>query len=136
MDLSITAANLLPDSTGYESLGTRIVGEAVTPGQPAYVDSSNVAWKGDANASAGSKAGIIGVFMATGATGQPVEIGKGRIAFGSILTTAEIYLLSDTAGGIKPKADQASGDYLTEIGVAMSATVMNVQPKPWGVAKA
>lgn len=133
-DLSITDSAILPDSTGYEDVGTYVAGEAITPGLPIYLDSSNVAYIADANAVA--KIGVIGLSMNTAATGQKVAVGKGRIAFGAIITAGVIYTLSNAVGGIRPCTDAASsGDYAVEIGCGASTTVMIVQPKSWGVAK-
>lgn len=135
-DLTITVANVVKNSTGYEDAGTFIAGETITQGMPVYLDSSSVAYKCDANVASGAKANCIGVAMNSALAGQPVTVGKGQIAFGSIITTAKVYVVSETAGGIKPIDDQASGDYLCELGVGLSSTVMEVRPKYWGVAKA
>jgi len=51
---------------------------------------------------------------------------------GSILTTGTIYVLSDD-GAIAPAADLGSGDYVSIIGIAVSATVLDVQIHNSGV---
>lgn len=134
-DLTVTATSVVP-GTNYTEVGTYLAGEAITAGQPLYLDSSNLAWKGDANVAAGAKANVVGIAMNNAGAGQKITIGKGEITFGSIITAAIVYVLSDTAGGIKPIADQASGDYLTILGWGISATTMKVDPKYSGYAKA
>lgn len=140
--LSITAASVVP-ATGYDEVGVFIAGEALTPFMPVYRSgdttvpgTSGVVAKCDSNFAANAKGGIIGVTMATAAAGQPIVIGKGKITVGSIATTGSLYYVANTASGeVIPSGDLASGDYVIQVGIGQSTTVIDVQPKNWGIQK-
>jgi hypothetical protein len=85
--------------------------------------SSNVAVLADADASS-SLATTAGIAMTPG-----IDDGFGLVAtagsiilVGTTLTVGTTYVQSDTAGGIMPIADLATGDYVTILGVATSAS--------------
>lgn len=110
-DLSVTAASVQPTSSTKRQ--TKIAGAAITAGQAVYVDSSNLVQLADADSSA-TTAAAVGISMNDAASGQPVSYAyEGTLDMGSIITAGEIYVVSGTAGGIAPKADLASGDYVT-----------------------
>lgn len=133
-DLSITAASVTPGSDSVSETG--YLGETVTAGQPIYKSSSDGLWyKADNNSATAAARTPGGIAMNGGAVGQPVRVHKsGDLNMGSILTAGVAYYLSDTAGGICPVADLASGEYPCFIGIAKSTSVLKVNITPSGVA--
>lgn len=59
--------------------------------------------------------------------------GGSIVLVGTTMTVGETYLLSDTAGGIMPNADRDSGDYVTKLGTAASATQLDLAIKATGI---
>jgi predicted lysophospholipase L1 biosynthesis ABC-type transport system permease subunit len=51
---------------------------------------------------------------------------KGPVTIGATLTAGVAYYLSGTAGGIRPVADNTTGDYPAVLGMASSTTVLVV----------
>jgi hypothetical protein len=49
------------------------------------------------------------------------------------MTVGETYLVSDTAGGIMPVADRDTGDYVTRLGTASSATQLDLAIEATGI---
>lgn len=135
-DLSITAANVGPKGT---TLRIEIVqvGEAVTEGQPAYQSTTDDKYyQTDANASQ-EKARAVGIFMSAASTDGYAILGKfGPINLGATLTVGETYVVSGTKGGIAPLADVTTGWYVTILGVASSASQLDLNIRVSEVARA
>jgi len=51
----------------------------------------------------------------------------GQITIGGTVVVGTVYTSSSTAGGIAPVTDNATGDYVSVIGVGISATVILVK---------
>lgn len=121
VDLSITPAGVVPAS-GY-SYVDGIAGETITAGQTLYLKSSDLRyWKADSDASSAT-ATLIGIALNGASAGQPVRVQTGGgIDPEATVTVGEIYVLSDTAGGIMPEGDLEQGDYVSIIGIGTSAT--------------
>ena len=135
-DLSLTAASVLK-GTGAQ-LGYGIAGAAITAGQALYIDAadSNKLKLADCDGASALRT-CVGLALNTCASGQPVTYQKGgEISLGSVLTQGTIYALSDTAGGIRPVADNGSGDYVTILGVAKSSSVLSMNIFNSGIAAA
>lgn len=119
-DLSITAANVALES-GSQRDGT--FGATVTAGQALYSDSSD---NGDLKLAqadgTAAEAAVVGIALNSGADGQPGKYQTdGIIDPGATATEGEIYVLSQTEGGICPEADiSTEDDYVTVIGVGNS----------------
>lgn len=132
-DLSQTAANVAIAGAG---VSTRVVqvGEAVTQGQPGYLNSSDVKYyQADADASAAT-ANVAGVFLTPAAAdGYAVIATLGPINVGATLTVGESYYVSDTKGGIKPSSDLATDDYVTLLGIATSTSTLELSIQVSGV---
>lgn len=125
-DLSITAASVLPGADAQ--LLTGVAGEALTAGQPVYRKAADSRWyKADCN-SATAEARVASAFAMTGsAPGQPVVVQKaGGLTLGATLTAGVAYYLSGTAGGVRPVADNVTGDYPEVLGIASSTTVLKL----------
>ena len=108
-------------------------GATIAAGQP-IVESAGKYVLADANASA-VLAAAQGIAMTPG-----VDTGYGVMAFGgpiilvgTTMTTGTGYVVSDTAGGIMPAADLSSGDWHTQLGVAASATQLNLDINATGI---
>jgi hypothetical protein len=118
-----------------ETTQLRIVryGATIAAGQP-IVASSGKYVLADANASA-ALAAAEGIAMTPG-----IDNGFGVMAFGgpiilvgTTMVVGETYLVSPTAGGIMPNADRATGDFVTRLGTASSATQLNLSTQATGV---
>jgi hypothetical protein len=118
-----------------ETTQLRIVryGATIAAGQP-IVASSGKYVLADANASA-ALAAAEGIAMTPG-----IDNGFGVMAFGgpiilvgTTMVVGETYLVSPTAGGIMPNADRATGDFVTRLGTASSATQLNLSIQATGV---
>ena len=136
-DLTITAANIVPNTSITGKTPVKVTGEAgetITAGQSVYLKSSdNKIWKADANLSADAAAAV-GVSLHGATAGQPITYQtSGALSFGAILTAGHWYVVSDTAGGIMPTADLSSGDYSTLLGYAYSTSVMILNPLATGI---
>jgi hypothetical protein len=55
------------------------------------------------------------------------------LLIGTTMTVGETYLLSRTAGGIMPNADRTTGDYVTRLGTAATATQLDLAIKATGI---
>lgn len=123
-DLTITAASVLAGSNA--KIERFIAAVAVTAGQSAYVNSSGNIGLFDNNAVAPANS-LKGVILNGAAAGQPVEVQTdGDITPGATLTKGQAYYGSDTAGGICPFADLASGEGVSLLGVAKSTTELTM----------
>jgi hypothetical protein len=137
-DLSVTAANCVPGANSNQVLGT--AGETIAQGKAVYKSSSTGKWMlADANAATaearGSDTSNFGVALTGSSLNQPIVVHKsGDLTLGATLTPGLPYYLSDTPGGICLAADIGSGEYVTLIGLAASASVLAVAPKYTGVA--
>ncbi len=124
-DLSITASQVVPAGNP----NTYSAGAAITAGQTVYV-SGGTAYLADCD-NTSTTAGMRGIAVCSAASGQKVVVqSSGTIVIGAAasITEGTVFVLSDTAGGIKPVADLASGDYVTYIGVGddSNGIVLNI----------
>ena len=128
-DLVITAASVKPvGSTAQTKLVQ--VGEAVAQGEAVFLDTSdNKHYKADADLSL-MAAKAIGVSLTPAATDGYclVQIG-GNVNLGATLVKGELYCVSATGGAIAPFADLVSGDWITFLGVASSASELILKPE-------
>lgn len=139
-DITVTAANV---AMGASTLRTRVVqvGEAVTQGQPGYLHTDSKYYQTDADVAASSVAA--GVFLTAATTNgyallalPDSEPGRALVNLGATLAVGTVYAVSATKGGIAPIADLASGDYITVLGVAVTAALLDLQIVVSNVAKA
>jgi hypothetical protein len=134
VDLSLTAASVVP-SSGYTFVdGT--AGETITAGQTLYFkDSDSRYWKADSDSATAAVRSLVGIALSGASAGQPIRVQTGgSITIGATVTVGEIYVLSDTAGGIMPEGDLEQGDYVTIVGIATSSTVILLDITNSGVA--
>jgi hypothetical protein len=113
-------------------------GADVGAGHVVYLNPSNrwVLFDSDAGSGAGANiTDLRGIALNNGANGQPASVCTSDPNFGVGATVANgtAYFGSNTAGGITATAP-ASGNYTVFLGVARSATRLNLNPTASGVA--
>jgi hypothetical protein len=123
-DLTITAANVIAGSNATKESG--IAGETITAGQAVYKSSTTGKYmKADSNSGTAEARQARGIALNGASNGQPLVIQRGGdITIGATLTAGTDYYLSDTPGGICPRADIGSGEYVCLLGLAKSTTVL------------
>lgn len=132
-DISITAANVL--SAAGTPRKAVVAGATVTAGQAVVRDSSTGRYVlADNNHATAALRVPDGIALNGAANGQPLTIHlQGEITIGATLTPGTTYYLSDTAGGICPLSDVGDGERAVVIGIAKSASVLDVQILDSGV---
>lgn len=134
-DISQTAANVLAGSTAKIRHGT--AGATITAGQPLYADATDGGRlkPADANASQATAA-VVGIALHASLDEQPIAYAvAGKVNLGATLTVGQIYVPSATAGAIAPVADLATGHYVTTLGVAISASEIDLAINVSGAVK-
>lgn len=134
-DLVITAANVLAGADA-QIVYSR-AGEALAQGKQVYFDATVKKWKlADANSATAEARAATGTVLNAAALDQPVAIAKGgQVTIGATLTPGTDYYLSDTPGGICPIADVGTGEYVCRVGMAISASVLQLDYFYSGVVK-
>jgi hypothetical protein len=132
-DISITAANVVAGSGASTTQGT--AGETIAAGKTVVFDEAAKKWKlADSNGVAAIRVPQ-GIALNGASLNQPLNVVKsGPVTIGATLTPGVAYYQSDTPGGICPVADVGSGEYATIVGMATSATVLDVDIQASGVA--
>lgn len=134
-DLTITAANVIKGSTAKVQQG--IYGATVTAGQTVYADAAdNGRFKpADADSATAAARATAGIALNSGSAGQPADIQtEGLITIGATVAVGTIYVQSPTPGGIMPAADLVTDDYVTVLGVGISASQIDLNIQRSGVA--
>jgi hypothetical protein len=133
-DLTVTAANVVAGAAAVTREG--VAGVTVTAGQTLYRDAADSRWKlADNNSATAAARSPRGIALNGAAAGQPVLVlTDGPVTIGATLTPGVVYYLSANAGGIAPVADLATGMYPTIVGIAKSASVLDVKFHESGVA--
>lgn len=133
-DISITAANVQKTATSKTESG--VAGATITAGQWVYKDPSTGKYLlADCDSATAAARVPAGVALNGAADGQPLAIATaGPVTIGGTLTAGVAYYLSATAGGMAPVADLASGDYPCILGIATSASVLDIAIHSAGVA--
>ena len=134
-DLSITAASVAK-GTNASVTSTYLAGASITAGQAVYQDTTDSTMKlADADALLSSAA--FGVALNSAASGQPIAVQRqGNITIGATVVTGKAYYVSTTPGAICLESDLSTGDFPHFLGFATSTTVIALDPKACGVAKA
>ena len=131
-----TAASVVPGANAKVDR-TKIAGETLTGGMPTYIDPADGKAKiADNNVSA-ALAAVYGIALAGASDGQPVPIcTEGDVNLGATLAIGEIYALSATAGAICPDADVIATNFVSHLGSARTAALMQLKINNTGVAHA
>jgi len=132
-DISITAANVIAGANSIREAG--IAGATITAGQVVYKDDTTRKFLlADADGAVALRTPY-GIALNGAALNQPLGVLRaGEITIGATVTAGVAYYLSDDPGGICPLADVSGGDYIVQIGLAKSATVIVVDFQITGVA--
>src|SRR4051812_33218723 len=121
-DLSITAATVVAGTGALPQDGTS--GATVTAGAVVYEDTTTNTWKLAQCDGTVTESTVKGIAMNGASANQPLRvIIAGPYTVGATVAIGTVYALSATAGSICPIADITSGQYVTVLGVATSATV-------------
>jgi hypothetical protein len=134
-DLVVTAANVVPGADATIVHGR--AGEALVQGKQAYLDSTSKKWMlADSNSATAEVRKATGTVLCAAALDQPVAIAKdGQVTIGATLVPGTDYYLSDTPGGICPIADVGTGEYVCRVGMALTASVLQLDYLYTGVVK-
>lgn len=134
-DLVITAASVVPGADA-QIIYSR-AGEALAQGKQVYLDPTSKKWMlADSNSATAAARAATGTALNAAALNQPVAIAKGgKVTIGATLTPGTDYYLSDTPGGICPIADVGTGEYVCRVGMAVSATELQLDYLYTGVVK-
>lgn len=123
-DITITATGVIASSTAKVENGTS--GATITAGQTVYLDPATGRYElADADGAADLRRPR-GIALNGAADGQAMRIlMSGDITMDG-LTAGVTYYQSPNPGGIAPRADVLTGDYVCAIGIAKSTTVLAV----------
>lgn len=131
-DIAITAANVVPGATARTVNG--VAAETITAGQVVYLNDAGKYAKADSDAAGLQDA--VGIALTGSSLNQPIVVQKkGALTAGGTLTAGDPLYLSNTAGGICPLADVGSNEKVVQLGVATSASVLELDVKLTGVTK-
>jgi hypothetical protein len=123
-DLTITPGSVAKSTNGKVDHGT--AGVAITAGQVVYKEAATQTYKLADNNVVGAR-DPTGIALNGAAIGQPVSVQQdGDVTIGATMTAGEAYYLSDTPGGICPRADVIAGENTVLIGLAKSTTVLGL----------
>lgn len=141
-DISVTAASV---AIGASTTPTRVVqyGEAVTQGQPLYRNTTDGKhYRTDANDGV-AKAVVAAIALTPGATDAYGLValpsstpGQSIINLGATLAIGTVYAVSANVGGIAPIADITSTQFVSVLGIATTAALLDFQPSISNTAKA
>jgi hypothetical protein len=139
-DISYTAANVVATNpqTGQ---APGVSGAAITAGQSIYADpADNYRLKPAQSNSANPThvPNLVGVALnsAPGANQPVVYAPEGDVTYGGGLTQGQVYAVSAAAaGGIAPYSDLAATNFVGVLGVAISSTVLRLNPIPTSTQK-
>lgn len=134
-DLAVTAANVVRGAGAKVETG--IAGGTITAGQTVYKDpaDSDKFKLADADSGTAAVRTTRGIALNGAAANQPLAVQtEGRIVIGAAVAVGTIYVQSDVPGGLRPAVDNGSGDFVTIIGVGVSATEIDLFIRPTGVA--
>lgn len=132
-DISITAASVLAGPLAQFEPRYNF-GATVTAGMQLYLDDNQLWQPYDANPGIGGElTRVRGIALNGGANGQPARVNVKDPDFtpGGTLTPGSPVYASITAGGITHDA-QVTGAYPVIMGIAKSATKMNLNPTASG----
>ena len=122
-DLSITAANVTAaDGAVVKYIG--VAGATITAGQACYIDTanSNVIKLAQSDGTV-LESTIKGVALHGASATQPITLASsGNMNLGATLVVGETYVLSQAAGGIAPVGDLVTGDMVSHLGIATTAS--------------
>lgn len=134
-DLTITAASVVGGAGAVVANGT--LAGVTTAGQMVYKDANGKYALADADSVTAAQRVPAGIALNGGAADQRVAVQTGGdVTIGATLVAGTFYYVSDTPGAICPLADLETGDYIVQVGYAVSTTVLRINIVATGVATA
>jgi hypothetical protein len=115
-----------------------VYGATIAAGQPLYLDASDNEYKLTDSNSSSATAALKAIAMTPGIDGGYglVAISGSIILVGTTMLVGESYYAGATAGTIVPDADLTTGDYISRVGVASSATQILLAIEATGIVHA
>jgi len=137
-DITVSAAGVQATATTLTATGTSAA--AITAGQPVYMDASTSNNLRPALAGGiAAQAAVVGIALnsAPGA-GQPVRYATGGLVtfIGTTFVVGGSYNLSANSGNIAPVADTTTGNYVSHLGEAPTATTLQIALNVTGITHA
>ena len=121
-DITPTPANVIQTS-GSNAIGT--AGMTIVAGRMLYLDAGLLKY---ADATSTTKGAAVGMSLNGGATGQPITYAtSGLITLDGLAGIGSVLALSKTAAsGLLMSEDEIAAGYLVLVGIANSATQLNM----------
>lgn len=133
-DITVTAANCLSSTNAVIVQGT--FGETVVAGKVVYKNSTDNEWYLAQADGTVAEADAVGIALCGGGNAQPGLIQtRGNITIGGTVAVGQVYCVSATAGGVAPWSDLNPAEYVTVLGVGISASVIQMHIQASGVVK-
>lgn len=112
-------------------------GEAIEAGMSFYLKSSDgKAYKAVSSSAAAADATGIAICPCPAADDYFIAVVSGGVDLGVALTVGESYFVSGASGKVQPSADVGSGEYVTELGKAVTSSRLKLNVIASGVAHA
>jgi len=129
-DLSVTAAEVL--AYAGATVKTGLAGETITAGMTVYLKSDGLLWK--AKALTAAEAAAAGITLNGAAAGQPIQyVQAGGIDPGATVVVGVVYGVTDTAGGIGDVAERTTPDFVTVLGIGVTASRIELNIQAGGI---
>lgn len=125
-ELSVTPADVVVTSTTTTATGT--AGATITAGMAIYIDAaaSNAIKPCDADVLASSV--CVGIALHGAASGQPIKYATGGdITFSTMVVGRPYFVSQTTPGSLCVDSDLLTGDFITFIGIASTATNLKLK---------
>jgi hypothetical protein len=133
-DLSITPANVVPDSGASIRKGT--AGATITAGMPVYSDLTDNGDIKPCDADAAASAVCAGIALNGASDGQPVIYQNGgSLTIGATVVVGMAYYVTPNAGGLGVWAEVQTADYATLVCIGSSTSKVIVNPVVTGAVK-
>jgi hypothetical protein len=134
VDIVITPADVVAGSNASTVNGT--AGETIVAGKMVYKNSTtNKFALADSNSVTAEARTPLGMALNGASLNQPLVVQKGGdVTVSAVLTPGVAVYLSDTPGGLCLVADVGAGEFSTIVGIAESASVMQLGIQASGVA--
>lgn len=132
-DLSITAPNVIATGT----IESATAGETITAGQVVRRDATASNKLKKALNTSAANAAAWGIALNGASNDQPADVlTRGNLDVGSGVAVGAVYVVSAASGAIAPATDLLSGEFVTVLGIGISASVIAVDIQRSGIAKA
>lgn len=134
VDLVVVPANVQPGPGSITRNG--IAAAAITAGDSVYIDSTG-AIDLCSNDLTIVEAASRGIALGDAAVGQHITYAVGgEVDMGAITAAGQVYIVGAAPGGIAPEVDAVAGEFVTVLGVGVSANNIKLGILQSGVAHA